>query len=79
LKIAFERQSRLQALGEGTGHRLSRQFVSVKKTQKSLESWEGFKLSDDWKRFEARSTETFLLMFVEAGLGIFANKSGLPQ
>lgn len=45
----------------------------------SLESREDYKLSDDWRRFESRSKETFVLLLVEAGLGIFVNKSSLPQ
>lgn len=39
----------------------------------------GFWTEWQLKRFEARSKETFLLVFVEAGLSVFANKSGLPQ
>lgn len=51
---------------------LSNHFAS----EKSLESPEDFELSDVWKRFEAGSKKP-VLVFVKAGLDVFANKSDL--
>lgn len=48
-------------------------------SEKSLEGPEDFELSDVWKRFEAGSKKPVLVVFAEAGLGVFANKSGLTQ